>query len=241
MSEGNSSVLVIVATYNERDNIESLLSMLLALPLNLNIVVVDDNSPDGTGRVVDIIREREKRVHAIHRAGKMGLGTAHIAGIRFGLERRFDRIMTMDADFSHQPKYIPALVALSDVNDVVIGSRYVSGGGVRGCSLHRRALSHAANRFAGSMLDLRARDCTAGFRCYSQASLRRIDIDSIMANGYSFLIEILFRLVRAGATLIESPIVFEDRRFGTSKISRHEILKAIRTVLRLSRTRWTDQ
>jgi len=226
--------VVIVPTYNERDNIDTLIADVLALPVGISVIVVDDNSPDGTGQTAEEWAAREGRVQVIHRAGKLGLGTAYVAGFRRALANGFDRIMTMDADFSHHPRYIPAMIGLSRECDLVIGSRYVTGGGTLHCSLKRRALSRGANTFARLMLGLRASDCTAGFRCYRREVFASIDLDTIFSNGYSFLIEMLYRVQRKGWTIGEVPIVFEDRRFGTSKISRQEVYRAMVTVLRLS-------
>ncbi len=226
--------VVVVPTYNEKENIEILLEDLLALPLDLSVIVVDDASPDGTGDLADQCAARSAgRVHVIHRAGKLGLGTAYIAGFHRALSLGADRIMTMDADFSHHPKYIPAIIELTRECDMVIGSRYLEGGGTLNCTFGRRALSRSANLFAKITLGLRARDCTAGFRCYRREVLEGIDLDSIFSDGYSFLIEMLYYVQRRGWQIGEVPIVFEDRLRGKSKISRIEILRALQTVLRL--------
>ena len=233
--------VVIVPTYNERDNIDVLLDDLISLPVDLSVINVDDNSPDGTGAAADAWAARyPDRVQAVHRAGKLGLGTAYIAGFKRALEAGFDRIMTMDADFSHHPRYIPSLLDLSRAHDLVIGSRYVAGGGTLNCTAKRKALSQGANSFAKVMLGLRAQDCTAGFRCYRRAVLRAIDLDGIRSNGYSFLIELLFSVQRRGFSIGEVPIVFEDRRRGTSKISQNEVFRALQTVERLSLRRFQE-
>jgi len=230
--------VVIVPTYNEQDNIDILLDDLLALPVNLSVINVDDNSPDGTGEAADAWAARyPDRVLVVHRAGKLGLGTAYIAGFKRAFEYDFDRVMTMDADFSHHPRYIPSMLDLSRERDLVIGSRYVPGGGTLNCSVKRKALSQGANTFAKVMLGLRAKDCTAGFRCYRREVLQAIDLDGIRSNGYSFLIEMIFYLQRRGFSIGEVPIIFEDRRRGTSKISRNEVLRALQTVGRLSAAR----
>ena len=227
--------VVIVPTYNERDNIDILLDELLSLPVKVSVINVDDNSPDGTGEASDAWAVRyPDRVQVVHRAGKLGLGTAYIAGFKRAFEADFDRIMTMDADFSHHPRYIPSLIDLSRERDLVIGSRYVPGGGTLNCSARRKALSRGANTFAKVMLGLRAKDCTAGFRCYRREVLQAIDLDSIRSNGYSFLIEMIFYVQRRGFTIGEVPIIFEDRRRGTSKISQNEVFRALQTVERLS-------
>jgi glycosyltransferase involved in cell wall biosynthesis len=186
---------------------------------------------------VDQLAARAPRVHAVHRPAKLGLGTAHIAGIRCAADLGLDPIGTMDADFSHHPSYIPDLLAGIGRADVMIGSRYVPGGGTRDFGLGRRLLSRGANAFARTMLGLRANDCTAGFRVYRREVLDSIDLDAIFSNGYSFLIEMLFLVQSAGWKIGESPILFEDRREGTSKISRREIAKAIYTVVRLAARR----
>ena len=227
--------VVIVPTYNERDNIDVLLDDLLSLPVDLSVINVDDNSPDGTGAAADAWAARyPDRVQAVHRAGKLGLGTAYIAGFKRALEAGFERVMTMDADFSHHPRYIPSLLDLSRAHDLVIGSRYVAGGGTLNCTAKRKALSQGANTFAKVMLGLRAQDCTAGFRCYRRQVLQAIDLDSIRSNGYSFLIEMIFYVQRRGFSIGEVPIIFEDRRRGTSKISQNEVIRALQTVERLS-------
>lgn len=225
---------VIIPTYNESDNIERLVGEILALPIDAHVIVVDDNSPDGTGKLVDDLAARDTRVHAVHRPAKLGLGTAHIAGMRRAFELNCDPIVTMDADFSHNPRYIPALLAGLENFDVVIGSRYVRGGGMEGRDTRLRVVSWGANLFARTMLNLKAHDCTAGFRAYRPPVLESIDLDRIFSNGYSFLIEMLFLCQARGWRVGEAPIIYEDRRAGTSKISRAEIYKATYTVLRLT-------
>jgi dolichol-phosphate mannosyltransferase len=227
----------IIPTYNERENIVLLVPELLALPVGLHVIVVDDNSPDSTGLIVDEMSAREPRVSVVHRPGKLGLGTAYVAGFKAALAGGADRILTMDADYSHHPRYIPAMLERSQAADLVIGSRYVRGGGAVDSPFMRRLLSYGANAFAKVMLGLKAMDCTAGFRCYRREVLESIDLDSILSNGYSFLIEMLFQVQRRGWTVAEVPIQFMDRRLGASKISRSEISRALCTVLRLSVTR----
>ncbi len=234
--------VVIVPTYNERDNIDILLDDLLSLPVSVNVINVDDNSPDGTGEMTDRWAARfPDRVQVVHRTGKLGLGTAYIAGFHCAFESGFDRIMTMDADFSHHPRYIPAMLDLSRERDLVIGSRYVPGGGTLNCTAKRKALSRGANTFAKVMLGLRAQDCTAGFRCYRREVLQAIDLDGIRSNGYSFLIEMIFNVQRRGFSIGEVPIIFEDRRRGTSKISQNEVMRALQTVERLSVRRFKEK
>lgn len=224
---------IVIPTYNEKENIERLVGEILALPLDARIIVVDDNSPDGTGQLLDAVSSREPRVLPIHRPGKLGLGTAHVAGMRRALESGFEPVVTMDADFSHDPKYIPRLLNALGQFDVVIGSRYARGGGMRDRDARLRFVSWGANFFARTMLGLQARDCTAGFRAYRRAVLDSIDLGQIFSNGYSFLIEMLFLCQSHGWRVGEAPIIYQDRRAGKSKISRSEIYKATYTVMRL--------
>lgn len=226
--------LVVVPTYNEADNLADLLGQLLALPVSLGVIVVDDNSPDGTGALADAWAARyPERVMVIHRAQKLGLGTAYLAGFRRALSEGAMRVMTMDADFSHHPRYIPAMIALSAQRHVVIGSRYIPGGGHRYWTWQRIILSRVANLVARWALGLDAHDVTAGFRLYRREVLESIPLDRIFSNGYSFLVEMLFLCQRQGWQIGETPIIFEDRRRGKTKISRQEIFKAQYTVLRL--------
>ncbi len=231
---------MIVPTYNERENLPELVRLLLDLPINLGVIVVDDSSPDGTGAIADTLAAtHQNRVFVIHRSGKLGLGTAYIAGFRKALNisemgGMVVRIMTMDADFSHHPKYIPSMVHASiEGADLVIGSRYVKGGGTPDFPLNRRLLSSGANTFAKIMLGLRARDVTAGFRCYRREVLEALPLDEIFSSGYSFLIEMLFLVQNFGFKVGEVPIIFMDRVEGTSKISSQEVTRAMYTVLRL--------
>jgi len=224
---------VIIPTYNERENIGLLVDSIEGLQAGLRIIIVDDHSPDGTGQLADELAARYSGVRVIHRSGKLGLGTAHIAGMRAALSDGVDCILTMDADFSHRPRYLPDLMAALRRYDVVIGSRYVAGGGALYCTLPRRALSQGANLFARMVLGLDASDATAGFRGYRRVVLESIPLDEIASEGYSFLIEMLYRCQRQGWHMGEVPIVFENRQRGASKISKIEILKAMQTVLRL--------
>lgn len=228
--------VTVIPTYNEADNLLALIGQILSLSVDdLHAVIVDDNSPDGTGDLAEEIACRNPNVYAVHRPAKLGLGTAYIAGFRRAFALAADRVITMDADFSHHPRHIPQLIAHSQDHDLVIGSRYVDGGGTRFCGLGRRLLSHGANVFARSILGLHAHDCTGGFRCYRRDMLEAIDLDEIFSDGYSFLIEMLYRCQVRGFRVGEVPITFEDRRQGRSKISRQEVFKAAYTVIRL---RW---
>ncbi|HRO23013.1 MAG TPA: polyprenol monophosphomannose synthase, partial [Promineifilum sp.] len=199
---------VIVPTYNEADNLDELLEQLLALPTPIGAIVVDDNSPDGTGDMAERwATENPGRVHVIHRPAKLGLGTAYIAGFKKAInDLAAERILTMDADFSHNPRYIPDMIALSRTKHVVIGSRYVPGGGARNCTRKRIYLSRGANFVARTLLGLKARDATAGFRLYRREVLQSIPLDEIFSSGYSFLVEMLFLCQRRGWQIGEVPI-----------------------------------
>lgn len=224
---------LVLPTYNERENLPALVAAIRDLPLAIQIIVVDDNSPDGTGALADGLARQYPGVEVVHRAGKQGLGTAYAAGFARALATPVPLICTMDADFSHDPGYLPALVNGTRGRDLMIGSRYVPGGGVVNWGAGRKLLSWGANSVAHLVLGLHARDCTAGFRCYRRNVLETIDPGSIRANGYSYLIEMLYNVERAGFTVGETPIIFADRRLGQSKISRNEIYRAMRTVARL--------
>lgn len=230
----NVDTFVIVPTYNEADNIDELISQIIDLPVHVGIIVVDDNSPDGTGEKVDAwSAQYPTRIYAVHRPGKLGLGTAYISGFKAAFQIGASRIMTMDADFSHNPRYIPSMIALSQDKHVVIGSRYVPGGGSKNCTWKRVWLSRGANFVARSLLGLEANDTTAGFRLYRREVLESIPLNLIFSSGYSFLVEMLFLCQRRGWQIGEVPIIFEDRRKGTTKISKYEVFKAQYTIARL--------
>jgi len=230
------STFIILPTYNESENIVQLVPQLLALPAErLNVLIVDDNSPDGTGQIADRLAEHAERgrVAVIHRPGKLGLGTAYLAGFRHAFELDASHILTMDADFSHHPRYIPALLARGASADLVIGSRYVAGGGMD-APFVRRLLSRFANLTAHTFLGLKARDVTAGFRLYRREVLESIPLNRIFSSGYSFLIEMLFLVEQRRWRVAEVPIRYADRTMGKSKISRNEVYKAGYTVARLT-------
>lgn len=226
---------VVVPTYNEAENLPVLIEQLLDLDLGLLPIVVDDNSPDGTGKLADDLARAHPQVSVVHRASKLGLGTAYIAGFRKAFALQADYVMTMDADFSHNPRYVPDMLAVMRDFDLVIGSRYVPGGDTRYCTLVRRVLSRGANGFAKLVLGLQAGDCTAGFRCYRSVVLQSIPLDEVFSSGYSFLIEMLYKCQQLGFRVGEVPIIFENRQRGASKISKVEIVKAVYTIFRL---RW---
>jgi dolichol-phosphate mannosyltransferase len=226
--------VVVLPTYNEASNLAPMVESILATGAVDAVLVVDDNSPDGTGRIADGLARDRSEVQVLHRPAKLGLGTAYCAGFDAARAAGFERMITMDADFSHNPGYLGALVEKSVDHDLVIGSRYVAGAGTTDWGLGRRLLSRTANLTTIHVLGMPARDCTSGFRCYHRALLERIDYQSIRSNGYSFLVEALYRCVVAGAASIaEVPILFEGRRHDRSKISRAEILKGVATIARL--------
>jgi glycosyltransferase involved in cell wall biosynthesis len=235
-------ICVIVPTYNEKENIDPLVTQLLALPMRVHIIVVDDSSPDGTGEIAGRLAvENAGRVSVIHRPGKLGLGTAYIAGFKEALAEGADLVCSMDADFSHNPRYVPDIVdKINQGYDLVIGSRYVRGGGSTQ-TLDRKVFSWSANTLTRVLLGLHAHDTTAGFRCYRRQALESLDLDSIKSSGYSFLFEMLFRVEQRGWKVGEVPIIFQDRGMGASKISRNEIFKALRTMLRLAPRRLTKK
>lgn len=224
-------VLVVLPTYNEADNVLELAERVLDQHPSIEVLVVDDNSPDGTGRLVEAALAGQPRLHLLKRAGKLGLGTAYLAGFRYGLDGGFDRIFTMDCDFSHNPKYLPAMLAAMTTHDVVVGSRYVPGGGIENWPWNRRLLSKFANFYARKLLRLTLRDCTAGYRGYSSEVLETVDPFAIRSSGYSFLEEMAWRVTRCGFSIGEIPIVFEQRKAGNSKIESREIYLAAWYVL----------
>jgi dolichol-phosphate mannosyltransferase len=232
------TTLVTVATYNEMDNLPRLVEEIRRFAPEVDILVIDDNSPDGTGQWCDQQHDVDPRIACLHRPDKLGLGTAIIAGMKYAIAHGYRFMLNMDADFSHQPKYLPALLAGMDppdqpAVDVTIGSRYVADGGVEGWPLRRQWMSRAVNLYARWLLGLRPHDCSGAFRCYRTETLARLDFDAIRSRGYSFQEEILWRLKRVGARFGETPIVFVDRQRGVSKIDSGEALAALRIIFAL--------
>lgn len=223
--------LVVLPTYNEAENVIGIAEDVLAIDDSLEILVVDDASPDGTGELVAAASRRQPRLHLLRRPGKLGLGTAYLAGFRHGLDHGYERILTMDCDRSHNPRYIPALLAATADAHVAIGSRYAPGGGILNWPWHRRALSAFANLYARTLLRLPVGDCTSGFRCYRREVLASVEPFSIRSSGYSFLEEMAWRVHRCGFRIAEVPIVFEQRTAGVSKIDSSEIWRAAWHVL----------
>jgi dolichol-phosphate mannosyltransferase len=237
-----SRALLIIPTYNERDNIANIVNAVLAQQsmcgdIELNVLVVDDNSPDGTADVVRDMQQTEhlgpRKVRLITRMGKMGLGTAYVAGFKYGLAEGFDFIFEMDADFSHDPHEIPSFLREIKNYDLVIGSRYISGANVANWPLRRLLLSYNANLYARIITGIKVKDATGGFKCFRRAVLEAIDLDDIQSNGYAFQIEINFRAWRKGFRIKEIPIVFVDRHAGTSKMNKSIVREAVGMVWRL--------
>lgn len=216
-------VMVVIPTYNEADNLPKMVEALFGLGLpRLEILIVDDNSPDGTGEIADALsREHPGRLHVMHRPGKGGLGTAYVAGFKYALAQGAERIVQMDADFSHSPSYVPILVERAEEYDVVVGSRYVSGGKLdERWGLGRYFLSWWANSiYVRLILGLKVRDATAGFKCWRREALEGINLDAIRSNGYVFQVEMAYLCEKLGYRVLEVPIYFEDRRIGRSKMS----------------------
>ena len=238
-----NKTLVTIATYNENENLPLLVDAIHEQVPATDSLVIDDNSPDGTGDWVDRKGAEDDRIHCVHREGKLGLGTATIAAMRYAIEHGYDCMLNMDADFSHHPRYLPAMIAgmndgEDDVSDCMIGSRYVAGGGTEGWPLHRRFMSRGVNLYARVMLGLRPKDCSGAFRNYRLSVLEKVDFDSIRSRGYSFQEEILWHLKRAGARFDETPIVFADRERGQSKINSREAVAALWILFRLGVKNW---
>jgi dolichol-phosphate mannosyltransferase len=222
--------MIVIPTYNEADNLVQMAAELMTLGLDgLEILIIDDNSPDGTGQIADeLAAQYPNKLHVIHRPGKMGLGTAYITGFRYALEIRADHIIQMDADFSHSPSYLPLFLDRMDECDVVIGSRYAPGGGVdERWSPWRRFLSWGGNFYARVITGLRVHDTTGGFKCFRRQALLALDLERIRSEGYAFQIEMAYACQRKGLRLCEIPIYFEDRSMGRSKMSSWIILEAM--------------
>ena len=219
---------ICLPTYNERDNLEPMVAALLErLPADGGVLVVDDNSPDGTGAIADRLAAAEPRVSVLHRPAKEGLGPAYIAGFHHALADGAELILEMDCDFSHDPDDVPRLLRAAESADLVLGSRYVPGGGVRNWGLARRAISRGGSLYAQILLGVPVRDLTGGFKCYRRRVLETIDLAAVSARGYAFQIETTYRTLRAGFRVVEVPITFADREVGTSKMSRAIVLEAV--------------
>lgn len=224
--------VIVIPTYNERDNIDSIITAVLQAA-DVHVLIVDDNSPDGTAALVEERMQQDERVHLLKRPGKMGLGTAYCQGFALALQMGFDVIMEMDADFSHDPKDIPRFLEKIKEYDLVIGSRYSDGVNVVNWPMRRLILSYGANLYTRIITGMPVKDATGGFKCFRADILRRIDFSDIRSNGYAFQIEMNYRLWKAGARILEIPIVFIDRRSGVSKMSRNIIYEAAFLVWKL--------
>jgi dolichol-phosphate mannosyltransferase len=230
-SDADHRILVSVATYNERDNLAPLIQEIHKFMPSAEALVIDDNSPDGTGRLADELAAADRRIHVVHRAGKLGLGTAILAGMRYAMDKEYDFFVNMDADFSHHPRYLPALLAGMKGNDVMIGSRYIKGGGTVYWPWSRKAISLSVNALVRALMRIPARDCSGGYRCYRVANLRRTDLGNLLSRGYSFQQEVLYRCRKAGSRIGETPIIFENRRAGASKVNPKEVVRSISILL----------
>jgi dolichol-phosphate mannosyltransferase len=226
-----SSILVSLATYNERDNLRPLIEGIREALPQAHVLVIDDNSPDGTGKLADELAAADPRIHVLHRAGKLGLGTAILAGMRYAQENNYDLLINMDADFSHHPRYLPALLAGMSRYDVMIGSRYIRGGGAVNWPLPRRVISRMVNAVVRLLLRIPAHDTSGAYRCYRVAKLRQTDLTHLLSRGYSFQQEVLYRCRKAGAKIGETPIIFENRRAGASKVNPREAIRSMAAIL----------
>ena len=228
-------LLISLATYNEAGNLEDLVKEILVYVPDATVLITDDNSPDGTGQIADRLHKETPQVVVNHRSGKLGLGTALISAMKYAIDHDFDYFLNLDADFSHPPRYIPNLLSGMADHDVMIGSRYVKGGGVAGHQFNfkRKFMSTGINLYTRLFLGLPSKDNSGSYRCYRVSKLRMIDFDSIRSRGYSFMQEILFRCKQVKSRIGETPIVFENRRAGTTKINSQEAVRALTIIFQL--------
>jgi dolichol-phosphate mannosyltransferase len=226
-------LLVSLATYNERGNLAKLVSEIGRYVPHATILIIDDNSPDGTGQLADELAAADGRVRVLHRPGKLGLGTAMLQAMRFAIDNDYDLLLNLDADFSHPPRYIPAILAGMERCDVMIGSRYVRGGGTEHWPLSRRLISRSINLLVRALFRMGVKDASGAYRCYRVSKLRQTRLRDVRSRGYSFQQEVLYRCHRAGCKLAETPIVFENRKFGKSKVSLREAIRSLSTLLLL--------
>jgi dolichol-phosphate mannosyltransferase len=239
----NGKTLVTIATYNEMENLPRLVEEIFQFAPQINILVIDDNSPDGTGQWCDQQHAVNPQLLCLHRSGKLGLGTAIMAGMKYAIEHGYRLMLNMDADFSHPPKALPALIegmepAGQPPIDLMIGSRYIPGGGIEGWPLKRHLMSRAVNVYSRWLLGLQPKDCSGGYRCYRVETLAQLDFNAIRSRGYSFQEEVMWRLKRLGARFGETPIVFIERQHGVSKIHSGEAFAAMRIILALGVRNW---
>ncbi len=238
MKKRKNQTLIVVPTYNEKGNIEAVYRKIFLATKACDLLFVDDNSPDGTGKIADSISRKNPRVRVLHRLKKMGLGSAYIHGMEKAVEWDYQFVIAMDADLSHDPSNIPTMLEMVKVNDLIIGSRYVKDGGMVNWGMGRFFISRSANQFARSLLGIPFHDCSGGYKCYRVELLRKIGLQNIFSFGYSFQVEILFRAIRAGARVMEFPIVFVNRHQGASKLNSSEMIQYVTTVLRLRWLAW---
>jgi dolichol-phosphate mannosyltransferase len=227
-SEETPRVLVITPTYDERENLPSFVDGLFANVPKAHLLIVDDDSPDGTGHLADELAVGDERIEVLHRAGKRGLGTAYIDGFRWGLARNFDRFVEMDADLSHDPKYLPPMLEMLDQGaDVVVGSRNIPGGSVEGWGLGRHLLSKGGSLYSRLVLGVGVHDLTTGYKVFTHQVLRSLELERVHSNGYAFQVEMTYRTILRGFRVAEYPIVFRDRAVGASKMNRRIVLEAV--------------
>lgn len=232
-----NNTLVVIPTYNENDNIGSLLSEIAFICPNADILVIDDNSPDGTGETIERLAKKDSRITCLHRSSKSGIGPAYIAGFKEALKKDYTFILQMDADFSHAPKYIPIFLNLAKKYDLVIGSRYVYGGGIRNWGIMRQLISRFGSFYAKIILGLPVNDLTGGFKCFNRKVLESIGLDNVKSKGYVFQIEMTYKTYKKGFKIMEYPIVFVDRRVGQTKMSRSIVFEAFINVWKLRLTK----
>ena len=232
----NNEAIVLIPTYNERENITSIVQEVVRTA-PVDVLIIDDNSPDGTGQVADAMAEADRRIHVLHREGKQGLGKAYLAGFRWALAKPYKYIFEMDADFSHQPRYLPAFLEAIRSADIVLGSRYVDGGGTVNWGILRQIISRGGSLYARTILNagfppgkLQIRDLTGGFKCFRREVLEALDLDSVQSTGYAFQIELTYRAYRKGFIIKEIPIIFYEREAGRSKMSHKIVVEAMARV-----------
>jgi dolichol-phosphate mannosyltransferase len=229
-----NSALVCIPTYNVRENIAAITRAVLAADRRVDVLIVDDNSPDGTGELADRLSVGDPRIHVLHRAKKEGLGRAYLHAFDWALQRGYQYVLEMDADFSHDPNYVPRLLNQAERGaDLVLGSRYVSGGGTVNWGVIRKLVSRGGSFYARQVLGIRVRDLTGGFKCFRRRVLESIDLPTVRSTGYAFQIELTYRALRKGFKVVEIPILFEDRRVGHSKMNRRIFLEALLMVWKL--------
>lgn len=228
-----SRTLIVTPTYNEAENVERLLNAVLSQDPSIDMLIVDDNSPDGTAQIVEKLQRDNNRIHLIKRAGKMGLGTAYVAGFKYAIERNFDYVMEMDADFSHDPNEIPKFLKLIQDFDVVLGSRYINGVRILNWPIRRLILSYTASLYTRIITGMPIKDTTGGYKCFKRNVLESIDLEKIHSNGYAFQIEMNYKAWKKGFKITELPITFVDRTHGTSKMSKKIVYEAVLLVWKL--------